>query len=109
MNAASLQSLKKFLKETFVLGLVISLPVYMWVRLIFFEVPFSITEDTATLFKVVMTGWIIMIALKGTFYTILALAAQWRTHSLKPAFKPGWAFTTITIVLLCSILYACRG
>ena len=109
MNASSLQSLKKFFKETFVLGLIISLPVYAWVRLIFFEVPFSISEDTMTLFKVMLTGWIIMIAFKGTYYGLLALTTHWKSIAPRPVLKGNWALTAIMAVLLCSMLYACNN
>ena len=110
MNAGALQLLKKFLKETFLIGLVISLPVYAWVRLIFFEVPFSLSEDMVTLFKVLMTGWIIMICLKGAFYTLLAIGERWRkTNIAKPVVKTKWAFTALAVMVLCSMLYACNG
>ena len=110
MNAGTLQWLKKFFKDTFLIGLVISLPVYAWVRLIFFEVPFSLSEDTITLFKVVMTGWIIMICLKGAFYSLLFIGEQCkRVKVTAPTVRPKWGFTALAIVVLCSMLYACNG
>jgi hypothetical protein len=110
MNAGTLQWIKKFFKDTFLIGLVISLPVYAWVRLIFFEVPFSLSEDTITLFKVLMTGWIIMICLKGAFYTLLVVGQQCKKMKVSvPVFKTKWAFTALAVAVLCSMLYACNG
>ncbi len=75
MTATHFYLLRRFLKQTLLLGLVISLPVYAWVRLIFFEIPFSPSEDIITLTKVIATGWMMMIVLKGTFHLIVATMA----------------------------------
>jgi len=71
MNIPSAQPVKRFLKQTFLVGLVISLTVYAWLRVIFFEVPFSISEDGSILIKTVLFGWFIIILLKAAWLLIL--------------------------------------
>ena len=71
MNFPFAQSLKQFLKQTFLIGLVISVTVYAWLRVIFFEVPFSITEDGSILIKTVLFGWFLIIVLKSAWLLIV--------------------------------------
>ena len=71
----NIQSLKLFLKETFVIGLVLSLTVFAWIRLIFFEVPFSLSEDGLIFLKTILCGWI-MIMLAKTGWLLLLLVGQ---------------------------------
>jgi len=71
----NIQSLKLFLKETFVIGLVLSLTVFTWIRLIFFEVPFSLFEDGLIFLKTILCGWI-MIMLAKTGWLLLLLVGQ---------------------------------
>ena len=71
----NIQSLKLFLKETFVIGLVLSLTVFVWIRLIFFEVPFSLSEDGFIFLKTILCGWI-MIMLAKTSWLLLLLVGQ---------------------------------
>jgi len=71
----NIQSLKLFLKETFVISLVLSLTVFAWIRLIFFEVPFSLSEDGSIFLKTILCGWI-MIMLAKTGWLLLLLVGQ---------------------------------
>ena len=71
----NIQSLKRFLKETFVIGLILSLTVFAWIRLIFFEVPFSISEDGLIFLKTILCGWI-MIMLAKSSWLLLLLVGQ---------------------------------
>jgi hypothetical protein len=66
--------LKRFLRETFLLGLLISVGAYSCVRLLFFEVPLSLHEDLGNVVKAVLTGWSMVILLKGFYYGIAAFA-----------------------------------
>jgi hypothetical protein len=87
MNFPNLLKIKTFLKQTFVAGLVISLPVYCWLRLIFYELPFSFKEDGTIIFKTILTGWVIFILLKSSFHLLL-LSAEKMVTVLKPVSKP---------------------
>jgi len=77
----NIQSLKLFLKETFVIGLILSLTVFVWIRLIFFEVPFSISEDGSIFLKTILCGWILIILAK-TAWLLLLLVGQ-KIESIK--------------------------
>lgn len=106
MNLILHPRVRRFLRETFLVSLVVSLPVFLWVRLIFFEVPFSISEDTYTLFRVVSTGWLLIMGLKGGFLALLALGYKLRHY--KPAIR-RWRLAAMGVVILCSLLYACQA
>jgi uncharacterized membrane protein len=83
MNFPSAQQLKNFLKQTFLIGLVISLTVYAWLRLIFFEVPFSLSEDGSIIIKTVLFGWFVIILLKAVWLLILLVAEKIETRRTK--------------------------
>ena len=96
MNFPFAQSLKRFLKQTFLIGLVISLTVYAWLRVIFFEVPFSISEDGSIIIKTVLCGWFIIILLKAAWLLILLAGEKiesFRTNRA-PEHRPGKSLTT---------------
>lgn len=106
MNLIHNPRLRRFLKETFLVSLMISLPVFAWVRLIFFEVPFSLSEDLSTLMRVVFTGWLLIGGLKAGFLGLLALGYKLRHHRVQIR---RWRITALGIVLLCTLLYACEA
>jgi len=83
MNFPSAQQLKNFLKQTFLVGLVISLTVYAWLRLIFFEVPFSLSEDGSIIIKTVLFGWFVIILLKAAWLLMLLVAEKIETRRTK--------------------------
>ena len=96
MNIPSAQPVKRFLKQTFLIGLVISLTVYAWLRVIFFEVPFSVSEDGSIIIKTVLFGWFLIILLKAAW--LLILFAGEKIESLKTKHgaehRPGRRLTT---------------
>ncbi len=67
----NIQSLKRFLKEPLIAGLIFSVTVFAWLRMIFFEVPFSLSEDGVIFLKTILCGSIIMICLKTIWIFIL--------------------------------------
>jgi hypothetical protein len=81
----NLQSLKLFLKETFIIGLILSITVFAWLRLIFFEVPFSVSEDGLILTKTILCGWTMIMILKVAWLSILLIAQK--IEALKAAKK----------------------
>jgi len=83
MNIPSAQPLKRFLKQTFLFGLVISLTVYAWLRVIFFEVPFSISEDGSIIIKTVLFGWFIIIVLKAAWLLMLFIGEKIESFKTK--------------------------
>lgn len=103
----SFSPLKRFLRETFLLGLVISLTIYGWVRLLFIEMPFSVEEDAVNLFKIVLSGWILVILLKGSFYALLAIGGQLENLPVRSRLKYRWVVPFIVVITLCTLLIAC--
>ena len=79
----NIHSLTRFLKETFVIGLVLSVTVFAWIRLIFFEVPFSVSEDGSILLKTVLCGWILMMLAKTAWLLLLLVGQKIETISAK--------------------------
>ena len=76
MNFPFAQPLLRFLKQTFLVGLVISLTVYAWLRVIFFEVPFSVSEDGSILIKTVLFGWFIISMVRAAWLLILLVGEK---------------------------------
>jgi len=107
MNSFSFQWIRNFLRGTFPISLVISLSVYAWLRLIFFEVPFSLEEDLITVVKVILTGWVMVIMLKGIFYSILGICYMVRKRTLKPVFENKWVTIFLVGIVLSAVLVSC--
>ena len=63
----------RFIRQTFILGMSLSVVVYTWVRLLLFEAPVQFTEEATNLFKVIGMGWLLIMLLKGCFYAMLAI------------------------------------
>ena len=102
MNSFSFQWIRKFFRGTFAISLVISLSLYAWLRLIFFEVPFSLQEDAVTLAKVVATGWLMVIGIKGAFYTLLGVCELVRSRSFRPLFEKKWVALFVATIVFTS-------
>ncbi|MBN8878799.1 MAG: hypothetical protein J0I32_14725 [Sphingobacteriales bacterium] len=96
---------RKFLKETFFLGLFIAVIVFAWVRVLFFEVPFSLREDSLTLFKTILTAWIIMAVFRMSWHLLLHFITALRPSLL---YKPA-ALRWMIILVLSVSLYACQA
>jgi hypothetical protein len=76
MNFPTTQQLKRFFKQTFLLGLIISLTVYAWLRIIFFEVPFSVSEDGSIMIKTILFGWFVIILIKAAWLLLLLIGEK---------------------------------
>lgn len=107
MKSVSLPWLKTFFKETFLAGAIISLPVYAWVRIIFFEVPFSFAEDSANFFKTLLAGWLMMIIFRTIWHSLIAVIEKAQTVKLSAVPVSKWAVKLMIVVLLSGMLYAC--
>lgn len=108
MNLPQRRSIKKSLKVTFIFGAALSLSVYCWLRIIFFEVPFSVREDLPILLKVVTTGWIMAIGLKLSFYTLLGLIQLIKVPRQFPPAARKAVLLPVTIAVVSFVLYACQ-
>jgi hypothetical protein len=83
MNFPTIQQLKRFFKQTFFLGLIISLTVYAWLRIIFFEVPFSLSEDGSIMIKTILFGWFVIILVKTAWLLMLLVGEKIETMKAK--------------------------
>lgn len=97
--------IKKFLKETFLLGLFIAIVVFAWVRLLFFEVPFSPAEDSLTLCKTILTAWLIMAVFRITWSLLLLAASALRPALVRRSGESRW----MILLILSVSLYACQA
>ena len=73
MKPLTAEQIVRFLRQTFILGMSLSVVVYSWVRLLLFEAPLQFTEEASNLFKIIGMGWLLMMLLKGFFYAMLAM------------------------------------
>lgn len=99
------QRLKKFLKETFLLGLFMAVVVFAWVRLLFFEVPFSAWEDSLTLIKTILTSWLIMAGFRICWFLLLSAIGAMRPVLIRRSGSVRW----MILILLSACLYACQA
>lgn len=83
MNFPTTQQLKRFFKQTFLLGLIISLTVFAWLRVIFFEVPFSISEDGSIMIKTILFGWFVIILVKAAWLLMLLIGEKIETMRMR--------------------------
>ncbi|PZR29612.1 MAG: hypothetical protein DI535_02565 [Citrobacter freundii] len=97
--------IKKFLKETFLLGLFMAIVVFAWVRLLFFEVPFSPAEDSLTLCKTILIAWLIMAVFRITWYLLLLAASALRPALIRRSGELRW----MILLILSVSLYACQA
>jgi len=109
MKPFTLNQLRKFLKESLFVGLLLSLSVYAWVRALLFEVPFSISEDGMVIAKAIGTGWLLIITIRLSWYLLLALAEKIQQLSMQPFIKTQWAVKLIIGITLSTILFACNA
>jgi hypothetical protein len=99
------QRLKKFLKETFLLGFFMAVIVFIWVRLLFFEVPFSLSEDCMTLIKTILISWLIMGVFRICWYLLLNMIGALRPVLIRRSGVLRW----MVLLLLPASLYACQS
>lgn len=96
---------KKFLKETFLLGLFIAVIVFAWVRALFFEVPFSLREDSLTLIKTISVAWLIMAAFKLVWILLVRMITSLRPSLVRRSGATRW----MIVIGLSVSLYACQA
>lgn len=108
MNPVLIQNLKKSLKVTFLVGVGLSLSVYCWLRLIFYEVPFTFREDLPILIKVMATGWLMAISLKLSFYLLLGLIQFVQSPSKYALVTRRSVIVPLLVVAVAILLFSCK-
>jgi hypothetical protein len=62
-----MKQLKKFLKQTFIVGVIFSSAAFVFIRLMVYPLPIELGEDGMIFLKTVLTGWLLVMIAKGTF------------------------------------------
>lgn len=102
MELLKSQRVRRFVKETFFLALIVAGVVFAWVRTLFFELPFSLREDSIVLFKTIFTAWIIVAGFKAGWHLMLFAGERMRTRIIQKRVLAGkW-----TLVLLFPLVLA---
>jgi hypothetical protein len=109
MNTITLNQIKKFLKETLLIGFIISVTVFAWVRALLFEVPFSVYEDGIVLAKTIGTGWLIIISIRLAWYGLLSVGETMQNFKIRPVLKTQLTIKLVVIIALSTLLYACNA
>lgn len=70
------------------MGSLLSMSVYVWVRLMFFDFPFEFLEEAVFILRILMTGWVMAALCIGGFDTMIFVADNHR--ELYQRVKAGW-------------------
>jgi hypothetical protein len=62
-----MKQVKKFLKQTFIVGVLFSSGAFAFLRLMVYPLPIELGEDGMIFLKTVLTGWMLVMAGKGAF------------------------------------------
>ncbi len=84
MKFVVLQRIKKLFKQSIVFSLFLSLSIYSWARILFYEIPFSINEDLPIIAKIVTLCWLMVLA-SGIALTAFLYIGEWMQKSLFPS------------------------
>jgi hypothetical protein len=108
MKPYLLLGLKTFFRGTIGVSLILSFSVYAWARILFYEVPFSAKEDFSILFKLTGLSWAMILGLKGSLYSFIAIGELLqRRVNFSPFAK--WVGPCVIILLLSAILFSCQA
>lgn len=102
-------ALKKNITQSFYLALLFSLTVYLWVRILLFDIPFTIAEDGSIVIKMLFTCWAIIVSCRLGFNSLYFIALnrqQILNGSIPVKNKLLQLVTGITIV---AFLTGCNG
>lgn len=104
-----LVQLSSFLRGTITISLLLAAGVYAWARILFYEVPFSLSEDASIFFKMFILSWGILSGLKASLILLeLTVALIQKKMKLSPvARKLGSAF--IVLAILSILMYSCQA
>jgi hypothetical protein len=75
-----------FLKKSLRISLVLSLTVYAFLRMIFFELPFSV-EDISWLVKVIAAGFAMTLVSGLIFFSLIAILKELKRFVLTPGYR----------------------
>ena len=71
MNTKLKTQFNKFIKQTFFIGLLFSSSAFVFLRLMIYPLPIEIAEDGIIFIKTVLTGWALVMLLRGSFEVLV--------------------------------------
>lgn len=99
--------LKNFFEGTIAISLILSISVYAWARILFYEVPFTVQEDIPILLKLAGLSWLMIIGLKGSFYSLVAIGELLQGKISVRAFGKKWIAPFIILILMTIFITSC--
>lgn len=75
MISITTKQLQRFILQTFCIASIFALSTYAWVRILLFDIPFDIAEDTTIMGKMILISWGLIAALSASFHLIVLLSA----------------------------------
>lgn len=109
MKFVVLQWAKKVFRQTAAFSLLLSLSIYIWARILFYEVPFTVQEDIPIIIKTVLLCWGMVLSLLFAF-TALVKIGEW-IQQPKPSmtFNKKWILTAAAILCMSAFLFSCNA
>jgi len=107
MKSFTFQRLIQIVKESFLFSLVLSLTVFIWIRLIFFELTVS-AEDLLNFARIIIAGWLMILLLRSIFEFIVFMGFCIQQMRSKPRIKSRWSANAAALLLLTVLLYSCE-
>jgi len=102
------KQLRKDLTLTFLTGSALGLTVFAWIRSILYEIPFSIKEDGINMFRVILTGWILMIVLRLSIYVLFFITERLESISIPKLILRLNSRTVATILFFSLFFMSCK-
>ena len=109
MKFAVRQQVKTLFKQTIVFSLLLSLSVYTWARMLFYEVPFTVQEDIPIIVKTILLCWIMVLSLLVAFNIIVKIGEWIQQPRFLFSFNKKWIITLIATVTLSAFLFSCSA
>lgn len=102
------RQLRRDLKLTFITGAGTGITVFAWIRTILYEIPFTLKEDGVILFRIILTGWMLMILLRLSVYGLCFIADRLETISFQKLFSAARLKPALSILLISIFFMACQ-
>ncbi len=107
MKLQLLNAFKTLLHGSIAISIILSVSVYTWARVLFYEVPFSLKEDFSILFKMTVLSWVIVICMKASYYLIGHVGEFLQKRFFPPAYSK-WIGSLLVLIILSAFLFSCE-
>ncbi|HKO80040.1 MAG TPA: hypothetical protein VJU78_06590 [Chitinophagaceae bacterium] len=109
MKFVVLQWAKKIFRQTIAFTLLLSLSVYAWVRILFYEVPFTVQEDIPIIIKTILLCWGMVLALLLAFTAIVKIGEWIQQPKPSMTFNKKWILTAAAVICMSAFLFSCNA